>query len=350
MTTRVDGDRVFVSGLVRASIYPKVEAETAYTVECDGSIEGGFDVHGAIYARQLRFRGNGTTRSCVVGRGEIVLDVRGIARQRFLGGLVASGSVEVLADPITIKDSVGGDIKRAKVLVRGDVIGEAVALRDTVVFGNIQARRIVLERCIVVGAVVAREELVLRGSTVLYYHAQTVRFEGPCMCLHAMGESIERPVFAPFEDVDETIYPPSVLYYPVIRGREDSALSNRPWVERPVGTAAGMLHPPADWVRVNIEQPAPATEIRDRHDEPMTKRSERWVLSIAGRAMHFGILSLNIRAIGRMLQTAFEYDHYVEQAQVEARLWIEQQCTPDERWLMELLALDADPASHESRQ
>lgn len=345
MTTRIDGDRVFVTGVVRASIFPKVEAETAYTIECDGSADAGsgsFDIHGSIYGRQLRFRGPGTSRSCVVGRGELVLDLRGGGVQRFLGGLSASGNIEVLVAPTALRDSVAGDIARARLLVRGDVVGEVVFLRDAVVFGNIQGRRVVLERCIVVGAVVAREDLVIRGSTVLYYHASRVSFEGPCMCLHAMGESIERPVFGALEDVDGTVYESSVLYYPVIRRRADSALSNRPWHGTQPGVATGRLHPPSDWVRVGIEQPDPAAELRNRPDEPKIRRSDRWVLSIAGRAMNFGILSLDIQAVGRMLQTAFEYDHYVAEAKAEARRWIESHCTRDEQWLMERLAIGND--------
>lgn len=341
MTTRIDGDRVFVSGLVRASIFPKVESETAYMVECDGTLDGGFDIQGSVYGRQLRFRGNGTARSCVVGRGELVLDARGSSQLRFLGGLCASGNIEALVDPRRLEECAVGEISRASILVRGDVVGEAIVLRDAVVFGNVQGRRVVLERCIVVGAVVAREDLVVRASTVLYYHAQRVSFDGPCMCLHAMGESVERPAFGAFEDIDGTVYESSVLYYPVIRRRADSALSNRPWKAPVPGAASGRLHPPSDWVRVAIEQPDPAAVLRNKPDEPKVRQSERWVLSIAGRAMNFGILSLDIQAIGKMLQTAFEYDHYVDEAQAEARRWVESHCTTDERWLLGKFAIDA---------
>ena len=317
MTTRIDGDQVFVTGTVRASIFPKVESETAYAIEFDGRGEAGggaFDIQGSIYGRQLRFRGSGIGRSCVVGRGELVLDLRAGGVQRFLGGLTANGNIEVLSDPTALRDSLVADIERTRVLVRGDVVGEVVYLRDTVVFGNIQAKRVVLERCIVVGAVVAREDLIIRASTVLYYHASRISFEGPCMCLHAMGESVERPVFSAMEDAGGTVYEPSVLYYPVIRRRAETSLSNRPWQSVPPGTATGRLHPPSDWVRVGIEQPDPAAVLRNRPDEPKTKRSERWVLSIAGRAMNFGMLSLDIQTVGRMLQTAFEFDHYIDEA------------------------------------
>ncbi len=334
MSKRVEGDRLVVSDRIGGSVFPTVEAEVPFALECDGTVGDGFRILGSVYGRQVRAHGNGHVQGMLVGRGDVVIDLRNGGRQRYRGGITSSGNIEVLRDPVGVRQSLVGDLKQAQLLVRGDVVGERVVLRNTIVFGNVQARRIVLENCIVFGALIATESMVLRSSTFLYYYSNAVSFEGPCMALHAMGESIERPTFAPLEDHDGLILGSEVAYYPMVRRRSDSALSNRTWLERPAGAASGRLFPSTDWVRLEVETPDVAAILRKRPEEPKARKGERWVLSIAGRAMNFGVLTLDLQVLIRMLQLAFEFDHYLPEAKTAALFWIERHCTTDEQWLM----------------
>lgn len=336
MAETIEGDRIIVTGSSDACFFPRLERETNYIREFDGrSAKGPFAIRGSIYGRQLQFRGAGECRGVTVGRGDLMIDVsRPGEVQRFLGPITANGSLTVKSPGLPLQRTTIGDVRNASALIRGDVVGDHVSLSNTVIVGNVHATNIRLNNCIVFGAVIASEQVTLQASTVLYYHCRHMVFEGPCMMLHAMGESATPPVFAPYEDTVGGIFPCDVRYYPAVRTQEGKQLGNRIW-ERPKGATTSMLVPHADWIAVNTE-----AERKD-HDGRQVQ-SMRTVLTIAGRALNLAALQLAASQLTSMLKICFEFDHYAPRAQRDALESIRANATEEEFWVFSSLLHPAE--------
>ncbi len=330
MPESLEGERYTVTGASRACFFPRTEVETSFRREFDGRTPAGpFDLHGSVYGRALEFHGAGCCRGLVVSRGDLVIDVslKGEVA-RFLGAVSASGALVVKAPRASVRDSLCSDVRRASVLIRGDVIGDQVDLTNTVVVGNVHGTNIRLTNCIVFGSTVATERVTLQASTVLYYHCREIQFAGPCMMLNGMGESGSLPGFAPFEDSSGEVFLCDMRYYPVVRSQEGRSLANRPW-ERLVNTDISRLYPSADWVTV-------ATEADGEQSEQLGVGS-RVFLTIAGRALNLSSLKTATVQLTSMLRTAFEFDHYSPAMQHESLAKLATIATDEERWVFESL-------------
>jgi len=327
MTERMDGDRIIVTGYSGGSHFPREQRQINYTWEADGmSPEGPFHVDGSVYGRGLRLRGPGLVVGSILGRGDVRLDNPGDGIQRLLCGVSASGNISCKSAPRPLADTVVGDVRKADYAIRGDVLAESVVLENAIVFGNIEATTIRVRNCVVFGALIAHESVTITASTVLYYHSRDVVFEGPCCMLNAMGESATAPVFAPYEDGSGALWDSDVRFYPVFRGSDTGALTNRPWEEPTPAWQQAKLYPDCDWVTVEaFEAAGPAKGAS----------SQRHVLSIAGRALNFSVIEHNLKALYDVLRTGLEYEHYSPEAREEAaRMW-SSGCTADELFVLE---------------
>jgi len=325
----------------------------AQRYEADGTTAAGpFFIEGSIYGRDLRFRGPGAVLGPVLGRGDITLEpTEGRPPQRFLGGLHSSGNVGSAPRKSGFAGSLLASIDNVGTVVRGDVIADQVSLIDAVVFGNVRGRRVKLTRCIVFGNVVAAEAAVIGSSTILGYETgNEVRFEGPCCIMFPTGTSVEVPAFVPAVDEAGVELPCSVMFLPALLALGSSALAYRPrpeaeatwapasWVptadelpRKDEGVLAASLHP-VDWVRHAVE-----TEVRKlRGREIVTEivPSERYILSIAGRALDFEAIVPALRHATWMLKTAIEFDHYSPVNQTRTTEKWAAHCRPDELKLL----------------
>ena len=333
MTERRDGDRIVVTGYSPGSHFPRQQEMMEYAWEADGcSAEGPWKIPGSVYGKDLHFRGPGEVGGSVLGRGDIKLNNPKTSPARFLGGLSANGSIVARKQARPLPESVLGDITRAAYVVRGDVMGRGVALEDAVVLGNVEANRVKLTRCIVFGACIASEHIVVEASTVLYYHAPVIRFEGPCVLIHAMGESHKVPIFAACTDGAGHKWPADVRYYPILRLDEQEGMSNRPWKKHGEMYDGARLEPSVDWVAVDAQERK--TKLFDGEVRTVEVPAKRYVLSITGRALNYRRLKSTIRAISFMLQSGFEFEHYDANRQEQVRRQWDKSCTGDERVMM----------------
>jgi hypothetical protein len=342
MSERRDGDRIVVSGYSAGSHFPRTQAATQYRLELDGlSKEGAFHVDGAVYGRDLRLRGPGAVLGPILGRGDVALENHSGQVQRLMAGLHANGNVVARSRGAPLGSLLGRGLAGADYVIRGDVVAEHVSLENAVVFGNVRGRRVRLTACLVLGQVLATEEAVVSASTLFAYETPSIRFEGPCCALHALGSSDVPPSFADFTDGAGKRWPLQIVFYPSLFARSDGALMHRP--EGQGVHEFAQLHA-ADWVRVD------AIKLRRRvQGERVVEERvpvERYVLSIAGRALNFKEISSHIERLTWMLKTVLEFEHY--HPNVRQRLqreWVER-CKADERVLLELsLAPPAHPGS-----
>lgn len=363
MSERMQGDRLVVTGSTAGSLFPRRQEAMAYRFEADGNTpEGPFSIEGSVYGRDLRFRGPGVVLGPVLGRGDITFEpTYGKAPQRFLGGIHSSGNVGTGPRREGFRRSPLASLDHVGTLVRGDVIADQVSLTDTVVFGSVRGRRVKLSRCIVFGNLVADEAAVVSSSMLLGYESKReVRFEGPCSMVFPAGTSVEVPAFVPATDETEMTLPCSVMFAPALRAFGAKSLLFRPRLEpgAPLSDAewaptsqelsggedavhASRLHL-VDWVRHPVE-----TEVRKlRNREVVVEHvaSERYILSIAGRALDFEAVVPALRHATWMLKTAIEFDHYSALHQRKTQESWEARCLPDELKLLRW-ATDRDHAS-----
>ncbi len=338
MSERTDGDRIVVTGFSAGSHFPRTQARTQFRFEADGlSSEGPFVIDGSVYGRDLRFRGPGSVSGPVMGRGDVALQNQSTFPQRFFGGLHANGNVVSDRRADALSRSLSGTLSAASYVVRGDVIAQHISLENAVVFGNVRGRRVDLQHCIVLGQVLAEEAAVLSATTFLSYAAPSVHFRGPCCALFALGTSDVPPVFEAFADGGGRVWEPDVRLYPVLRSEGASPMTNRPWEEATRGYTAAKLAM-ADWVRVDAERTVQRRVGGKNIDEKVSV--ERYVLTIAGRALNFKLLADDLDRLTFMIRCVLEFDHYDPSAQSATRRRWEEVCTPDE---LALLKLATDP-------
>lgn len=338
MPERRDGDRTVVTGKSAGSHFPRTHEMLQYAWTADGTTtDGPYRIPGSVYGRDLVFEGPGEVDGPVLGRGDIAIRpaARPNGRQRFACGVAATGSVVVDGATAPLTESLVRDLAAADVVVRGDVLASSVRLRNTIVFGNVEAARVHLDRCIVVGAVVAKEIVTVAASSILYYHAPRVTFEGPCTLLHAMGESHEPPVFAAYEDAGGQVWPASVVYYPAVRAANGAGLTQQPWAPRPDAANRAVLKPGVDWVRVEAD--VPVAKLRDGRMATETERQTRHVLTIAGRCLDFRPVARSIDALAFLLRSGLEWEHYGPRVREEVRALWQGNLTPEEQVLMRMV-------------
>jgi hypothetical protein len=307
MTERKDGDRIVITGYSAGSHFPRKQADTQYRLEVDGlSSEGPFHVDGSIYGRDLRFRGGGSVLGPVLGRADITLDNPTNVPQRLFGGVHTSGNVVVRSRGVGLDGLVGAGLQGVRHVVRGDVIAEHVDLESCVVFGNVRARRIRLTGCLVLGQLLATDEIHASASTFLAYESPSIRIEGPTCMLHALGTSMKAPEFGDFVDGAGVRWPAEVMFYPAVVALGGPPVLMHRRVGKDLLRRARLV--PSDWVR------APATQIRKKvvgdTIESEEIATERFVLSIAGRALNFSTVEECLGRLSWILRTTLEWDHY----------------------------------------
>lgn len=342
MSERTDGDRVVVTGYSAGSHFPRTQAKMHYGFEANGlSPEGPFGIQGSVYGRDLRFRGPGTVCGPVLGRGDITLDNAPTGKsQRFLGGLHASGHVASVRRAVALPQSLSGSLGSCAAVIRGDVIGQSVTIENALVFGNVRGRRVDLSHCIVVGQVLADEECVLSATTFLSYASPRVRFRGPCCALYAMGASEFEPVFERYTDSTNKTWESDLRFYPAFCG--NGPMSNRPWEPETRDYRASKLNP-ADWVRVDATR-----SVQRRVENKVVEQqveAERYILSIAGRALNFVPLKDSLDRLTFMVRSALEFDHYTATTQATTRSHWRARCTADEHAALHLVTDPLEPST-----
>jgi hypothetical protein len=334
MPERRDGDRIIVTGYSPGSHFPRSETSIPYAWEANGlGKDGRYIIPGSVYGRQLRFVGPGDIGGPILGRGDVELKASGDGLQRFLAGVAANGSVASPPRHDGLRDSLVADIRKASHVIRGDVLAQNVYLENAVIFGNVEANNVTLRHCIIFGAAIAREQLHVVASTVFYYHARDVRFEGPCALVQAMGVSQSKPEFLPYTDPKSQTWPSDLRLYPLLRTDGAKPMTNRPWVDKTSGYSQAKLYPEHDWVkRPIVEKVQRAVSGKF---EIVEREEERWVLSLGGRILDLSRLGRVLDDMYTLLKSGLEFVHYDPQLQNETLKQWKSIATPDELWMLE---------------
>ena len=326
MTERIDADRIVVTGRSAGSHFPRNQAAMQYRFEADGaSSEGPFEIDGSVYGRDIRFRGPGTVRGPVLGRGDITLANASKRPQRFLGGLHSSGNIGCDGARRSPEESLVDDVRHALYVIRGDVVARNVVLRDAIVFGSVRGANVSLEYCVVFGQVVTTEQCVIACSTVMAYQAPKVELQGPCAFFFASGESHKLPLWTSHKDSLGRVWPWSAQLYSLKSKMHQEGLTNRPWRDGDASTETALV--PTDWVRTEIVEPEPG----EREGSGTKERSDvRYVLTAAARALDFSTIETSVTTIAWLFGSALEWEHYSEKTREEVTRRVAARCSSQE--------------------
>jgi len=324
MAVTQQGSNVVVDRSVAGSVFPTSERELAFPVLVDGTSEAVL-IGGSMYGRSLELRGQVRVQGPVVSRGDAVFNA-GSHRIQLDSGITINGSLNCRSATNEKAPSLQDGVDTARVVVKGDIAAnQGIFLENAIVFGSIRATHCVLENTLVLGTCLIDESLKVRMSTIGGYVARDVTFEGHCVMLHSLGESLNPPIFAPAELLAEKVVEPDVRYYPAIRhGR---GLMNR--VQQPDVTYPdySRLYPGTDWVRATtLANPA--------LDEIQEGRVEKWVLSIGGRISDISKISEAVTSLTQMLRCGFEFEHYAPAVRQQALVRAMESLTEEERWIL----------------
>lgn len=328
MAVKREGSNIVVNESVAGSIFPTNEKDTVYPVLVDGASKH-IEIEGSLYGRSVELRGDVKICGPIVARGDLKINPLN-HRVHLSSGLTVNGSVNCHQDTTESlrKQSVFESIQNVELIIKGDIaVNQNLFLKNAVVLGSVRAVNCTLENTVILGTCIVEEHLTIRMSSVGGYAARDVQFEGSCMMIHALGESLSKPKLLPYDSPKGHIFSSDIRYYPAIRGFNhllnlagQSDTTNYP--------DYSLLNEITDWV----ESPASPNLALD---EMQAEALNKWVLSIGGRIGDISIISSAIESLTGMLKCGFEHEHYHPQKRASYVSKITQSLTDEEAWVLE---------------
>jgi hypothetical protein len=290
------GDRLVLTTSVEGNVFPKSERETLFPLTIKAE-SGPIIIDGSIYARSLDIgSGSIAVHGPIAARGDITISP-GEGTFRALAGLTSLSGV-VIGEKTLSRRQLIDDLSECRSIVKGDIVSnQSVLLNNTVVLGSINAVNCTIINSVVLGTIHCQEQLSVEMSSVGGYLSKSAIFRGICTLFNALGESIEKPQFLPYEDVDGGLVNCSMHLYPALRSEVGMRIAR----DQIIDASISLLYPDVDWLTVTAE-PNPLSS------EPVP--SERWVLSIGGRIADFTKINEAAASLSEMLRVGFEFSHY----------------------------------------
>lgn len=207
MPRKSSTDKVVVERVEHGSVFPMNREEILKESIIDGHLEP-FDLHGGIYATNLKVTGSGIIRGPILARDNISLEkASGGGVQKILSGMAAGASVfSQITDDLPILDNLASNVDALGFVIRGDIIcRDKVRLQNCLVLGSISAPSIHINNCIVFGSISAEDspgEFRATASCFGMYYAKRTIFEGPTTLTVVGGVSHYEPEFRVYKEIN----------------------------------------------------------------------------------------------------------------------------------------------------
>lgn len=317
-------DRLILEGSIEGNIFPKSEREVLFPLTIkpgDQSLE----VAGSVYARSIEVEtGQAVIHGPIASRGDILIHsnsgcFKANAGITTLSGLVV-GEKEISANQLV------NDCSQCRALIKGDIVSnQSIVLNNSVVFGSIKAVNCTLTNSIVLGTVHCEDHLTVQMSSLGGYISREVSFEGVCTLFNSLGESQQRPMFLPYEDISGIIIANSMHLYSALRDNCGMRIT----AENANQNHLSKLFPDVDWICINAQNTS------NNYDEEAGLYEETYVLSIGGRIADYSKLSDATNALSEMLRIGFEFGHYAPETKRKQLEKIEPRLTTSERAILQ---------------
>jgi hypothetical protein len=190
--TNIDRNNVTLTGEMEGSFYPSRQSEILRNVV----LKNPYYLKGGIYALNLENNGGGTVAGPVLASAEVSLSppVRESEPLRFLSGISATVSIAVEEVNKSLEDTVIGNMLNAGLIIRGDVVSEMIKLENALIFGNIRGRQITAVNSVIIGSLLAEDELLVENSKFVSFSGGHVVLKGNNGCWLPYATAL-----APFE-------------------------------------------------------------------------------------------------------------------------------------------------------
>ncbi len=172
----MDPNNVELQNEVNGNFYPSTQSELLRNL----ILRGPFTVNGGIFAQNIKNIGVGTVNGPVLATEEITLEAGSIPGNpiRFMSGINATMSIAIMETNKPPEESVIGDLNKAGVVVKGDIISNYIKLENALVFGNIRAKQVSIVNSIVLGAIFVDEMLRIENSIFGSFQAGKAKIVG----------------------------------------------------------------------------------------------------------------------------------------------------------------------------
>lgn len=215
--TNIDKNNVTLTGEMEGSYYPSCQSEILRSV----ILKTPYYLKGGIYTQNLKNNGGGTVTGPVLASAEVMLSQPGGKSEplRFLSGISATISIAVEEEAKPLKETVIGSMLNAGLIIRGDVVSDMIKLENALIFGNIRGRQVTVVNSIIIGSLLAEDELLVENSKFVSFSGGHVVLGGDNGCWLPYGTSLKPFEFKDLSDSKgKTI--PAQLRYLAIRNRK----------------------------------------------------------------------------------------------------------------------------------
>jgi hypothetical protein len=287
--TNIDKNNVTLTGEMEGSFYPSRQSEILRNV----ILKSPYYLKGGVYALNLENNGGGTVSGPVLATAEVSLSPpsRKSEPLRFLSGISATVSMAVEEVNEPLEETVIGDMLKAGLIIRGDVVSEMVKVENALIFGNIRGRQITVVNSVIIGSLLAEDELLVENSKFVSFSGGHVLLKGTNGCWLPYGTALVPIEFKDAHDNNGKAIP-GRLRYLAIKDAKD----------------AGIFSPGA---RDEEEQSDPALLLGpDDVKKHKTKEGKDiYALNIARRALNLAPVEEEIRTIEEFLKGILMYEH-----------------------------------------
>lgn len=314
-----------LSSSVDGNVFPKSERETIFPLSIDADSEP-IEIKGSIYARSLDVGGGSiTVHGPIAAQGDVIVSPKN-GRFQALAGITSLSGV-IIGEKMISQNQLVDDLVDCRALVKGDIVSnKSILLNNTVVFGSINAVNCTIVNSVVLGTIHCQDQLSVEMSSIGGYLCKSSIFRGVCTLFNALGESADRPLFLPYEDIDGSLVECSIHLYPAFRSHGVMRLAR----DKVSNDAISVLYQDVDWIAVTAEP------------DPLSNdaiQSRRWVLSIGGRIADFSKINEAAETLAEMLRVGFEFSHYNPEIRIKQLQEILNKLTPSESSILQAVCV-----------
>jgi len=320
--TNVDTNNVVLTGEMEGSFYPSCQSEILRNVV----LKDPYYLKGGVFARNLKNNGGGTVTGPALASAEVTLTQPGGKSRpmRFLSGISASISISVEEEARSLQETVIGNMLNAGLIVRGDIVSDMVKLENALIFGNIRGRQITVVNSMVIGSLLAEDELLVENSKFVSFSGGHVVLRGNNGCWLPYGTSL-KPVA--FEDAPDGHGGkiPSQLRYLAVKNPKDKDGRGKFMGNFSNGSGDGN----------GGGDPAMLLGAGDIKTHKTRDGKEIYALNIARRALDLAPLEEDIRTIEAFLKGILMYEHLDKSSQERERQEWKTRFAPEELRLLQ---------------
>lgn len=180
-----------ITGKLEEAIYPFKQAE----VLRDIIIYDKFYLKKGVFGNDISINGTGVIVGPIFANSEVSVQCPQDAKESIsiLSGINAVHSI--LVQRPGKFEGKPSSIASSKIFIKGDVVSEIVKIDNAIVFGNLRAKKVIVNNSTIVGEIFAEEQLVLENSRFISFHAVQVTLKGEVYCWLPYGFSATPIVF-----------------------------------------------------------------------------------------------------------------------------------------------------------